>query len=138
MTLTLNDPQRRRPRRALCQVERPPTRQTYDYGANGAGSSQSILIPDADAGTWYLLVYAESVAAPPSSFTLLANATPVVVTAVTPVQYANNAVATLTLTGAGFTSGSSVALVSSDGTTDLSGQQRPFRHVHPAHGERST
>ena len=38
-------------------------------------------------------------------------------TAVTPVQYGTNSVATLTLTGAGFTTRPSVALVAADGTT---------------------
>src|SRR6185312_5608661 len=37
-----------------------PTRRDYDYAANGAGSSQRILIPDAAAGTWYILAYAVS------------------------------------------------------------------------------
>ncbi|MGO9917226.1 MAG: Ig-like domain repeat protein, partial [Isosphaeraceae bacterium] len=94
----------------------PPTREDYDYGANGVGSSQSLLIPSATAGTWYLLVYAESVASTPGYFTLQVNATPLVVNAVTPVQYGTNAVATFTLNGAGFTSATSVSLVGSDNT----------------------
>ena len=90
LVLNLNDASSGRPCRALRQVEQPAdAADDYDYGANGAGSSQSILIPSANAGTWYVLVYAESVNAPPSTFTLLANATPVVVTAVTPVEYAS-------------------------------------------------
>ena len=95
----------------------PPTRETYDYGANGAGSSQSLLVPSADAGTWYVLVYAESVAAAPSSFTLQVDAAPLLVTSVTPVQYGANAVAALTVNGAGFTNTTSFALVASDNTT---------------------
>jgi YD repeat-containing protein len=94
-----------------------PTRETYQYGANGAGSSQSLLVPSAAAGTWYVLVYAESVANAPSSFTLQVNTTPVVVTAVTPVSYATNAVATLTLNGAGFSTTTSLVLVAANGTT---------------------
>ena len=64
-----------------------------------------------------MLVYAESVASAPDSFTLQAIATPIVVTTVTPVTYATNEVATLTLNGAGFTTTASVSLVASDGTT---------------------
>ena len=44
------------------QFGTPPTRQTTTTAANGAGASQSLLIPSAAAGTWYVLVYAESVA----------------------------------------------------------------------------
>jgi len=95
----------------------PPTREVYDYGANGAGSSQSLLVPSADAGTWYVLVYAEAVATAPSSFTIRADASPVLVTSVAPVLYGTDSVATMTLNGAGFTNATTVALVSSDGTT---------------------
>jgi hypothetical protein len=95
----------------------PPTREDYTYGANGAGASQSLLIPSASAGTWYVLVYAESVAAPPSSFTLRADTSSVLVTAVTPVAYSTNSVASLTLTGAGFTTATAVALVAANGIT---------------------
>ncbi len=95
----------------------PPTRGSYQYGANGSGALQSLVIPAAPAGTWYILVYAESVVVPTSSFTLLASASPVVVSTVTPATYSANAVATLTLTGAGFATNSTVALVAADGTT---------------------
>ncbi len=93
-----------------------PTRETYAYAANGWGSSQSIVIPSAPAGTWWILAYAESVASPPQSFTIEADATPLLVTGVTPAQYGTGAVATLTLNGAGFTPSTTVALVSADGT----------------------
>jgi YD repeat-containing protein len=93
-----------------------PTRATYDYAANGTGPSQSLLVPSAVAGTWYVLVYAELVAVAPSSFTLQADASPAVLTAVTPVHYGTNAVASLTLNGAGFTSTTSVALIAANNT----------------------
>jgi RHS repeat-associated protein len=89
----------------------PPTRETYQYGANGAGSSQSLIVPSGAAGTWYILVYAESVTNAPSSFTLEAVAAPVFVSSVTPVQYGANALATLTLNGAGFAPSSTVTLI---------------------------
>ncbi len=98
------------------QLGTPPTRQVYGEAANGSGASQSLLIPSADAGTWYILVYAESASAG-STFTLVANATPLRVTGVSPVQYGTNTVATLTLTGAGFTAATTVALVAANGTT---------------------
>ncbi len=103
----------------------PPTRQVYDAGANGAGASQSLLIASADAGTWYVLVYAEAVTAN-DGFSLLASSTPVQVTAVTPSQYGTNSVATLNVIGAGFTNPTSVALVASDNTTTYSASAVTF------------
>ena len=93
-----------------------PTRQIYDYGVNGTGSSQSLLIPSANAGAWYILVYAQSVAHLPGSFTLQAVTSPVTATGVTPSRYGTFSVATLTVTGAGFTNATSVALVSPSNT----------------------
>ncbi len=93
----------------------PPTRETYQYGATGAGSSQRLLIPDAAAGTWYVLAYADSVATPLSGFTLLATAGEVMLTAATPGQSAVTATTNLTITGAGFSGGSTVSLVSAAG-----------------------
>jgi YD repeat-containing protein len=94
----------------------PPTREDFAFDANGGGPSQSLVVPSAAGGTWYVLVYAASVAAPPTSFTIRADASPVLVTGITPVQYGANAVASLTVDGAGFTSNTSVALVSADNT----------------------
>jgi RHS repeat-associated protein len=117
LSIILTDPNTADETELYASFGAPPTRQTYDYGANGSGSSQSLLIPKANAGIWYVLVYAESVASAPCSYTLESYASSVVVQAVTPVQYGANSNATLTLTGAGFTTGSSVALVASNNTT---------------------
>ncbi len=93
----------------------PPTRETYDYGANGVGSSQSLLIPNAAAGTWYVLAYAESVAAPPSTFSLSAISAETVVSNFTPNHSGNGADITVILNGAGFEDGTSVAMLSAGG-----------------------
>jgi len=116
LSLQLTDPTASDHVELYARFGAPPTRQVYDAGASGAGASPSLLIPSADAGTWYVLVYAEAVAAN-SGFSLLANSTPVLVTAVSPAQYGANSVATLTLTGAGFTNPTSVALVAAGNTT---------------------
>ena len=40
----------------------PPTRETFDYRySNASAPDQSILVPHAAAGTWYVLVYAANV-----------------------------------------------------------------------------
>ena len=93
----------------------PPTRETYDYGDSSSGASHSLLVPNATPGTWYVLVYGESVLTP-DSFTLQTTSSPLILTGVTPDQYGANANAVLTVTGAGFDTTSSVSLVSSDGT----------------------
>jgi hypothetical protein len=90
----------------------PPTRETYDYGTNGSGSSQSLLIPNAAAGTWYVLAYAESVSAPSSTFSLTATSAEAVVSNFTPNHSGNGADITVTLNGAGFEDGTSVAMLS--------------------------
>jgi RHS repeat-associated protein len=94
-----------------------PTRATYDYGQNGAGSSQSILVPNATAGTWYILVYGESIAAVPQNYTLQATAPEVALASSSTSESGANTDTTLNLTGAGFTSGSVVSLLAADGHT---------------------
>jgi hypothetical protein len=94
----------------------PPTRA--DYGAMAANSTAGdlqLLIPLAPAGTWYFLVYGDYIATP-SDCTLSAAASGLVLTRVTPDHHADNADATLTLTGAGFDNTTAVTLVSSNGT----------------------
>src|SRR5262249_45184279 len=56
----------------------PPTRSDYQYVSAAPGSSQQhVLVPMAAPGTWYILVYAVSVPAPPSSYSLTAAVSPV-------------------------------------------------------------
>lgn len=91
------------------------TRGTYDYAATGAGANQSLLVPSATAGTWYVLVYAESVPQP-GAFSLTARGADLEVTASYPGRASSSAPATLTVTGGGFDSGTTVELVASNGT----------------------
>ena len=94
----------------------PPTRQTYNYGVNGSGSSHSLLVPEANAGTWYVLVFGATIPSTPGSFTLQATSGEVVLTGTNTTKTTTNSNTTLTLSGAGFTTGSTVSLVASDGT----------------------
>src|SRR5665213_3328636 len=57
MSIILSDPATADHTELYASFGAPPTRQTYDYGVNGSGSSQSLLVPEANAGTWYVLVY---------------------------------------------------------------------------------
>src|ERR1700733_3057433 len=117
LAIDLTDPDSADHNELFASFGQPPTLADYQDGSTASGASQSLLIPDADAGTWYVLVYSESVAAPPSSFTLQATSGEVVLTGSTPTQSATNIATSLTITGAGFTTGSAVSLISSNGTT---------------------
>ena len=95
----------------------PPTRAEFDYSYSAVGSAnQDVWALRSTAGTWYVLVYGASVPSA-SSFTLLATASPVAVSSYTPQQQGNNTDAVVTLSGAGFTAATTVALSSSGGTS---------------------
>jgi RHS repeat-associated protein len=103
---------------AYAKFGAPPTRADYQYmSAVPTSVTQTILVPAASPGTWYILVYAGAVAAAPQSYTLTATVSPLSLTAVTPDHLGNAADAILTLTGAGFDSTTTVSLVAAGGTT---------------------
>ena len=94
----------------------PPTRQTYNYSANGAGASHDLLVPTANAGTWYVLVYGESIPSASGSFTVQAASNDVFLSG-SPTfarDAAGNTV--LTVNGAGFNGGSVISLIGGNGT----------------------
>ena len=93
-----------------------PTRADYDYRfTNLSSSDQQILVPMANPGTWYVLVYGDTIATP-STYTLTAHTANLMVTSVTPDRSGTTVASTLTLTGAGYDSSAGVSLVSQDGT----------------------
>ena len=93
----------------------PPTREFSEFNdISGSAASRELLIPAA-AGSWYILVYADTVAVP-GTFSIEARQSPIVLTEVTPGSQAGNVGATLALTGAGFSPGVTAELVSSGGT----------------------
>ena len=91
----------------------PPSRGVYDSCAKGPGTDQQILVPMATTGTWYVLVYGESVPSA-SSYSLLATTSGLVLTEVTPDHHGNTAPMVLTLSGAGFDNTTCVELVAGD------------------------
>ncbi|WP_341348910.1 RHS repeat-associated core domain-containing protein [Syntrophorhabdus aromaticivorans] len=93
-----------------------PTRADYDYRfTNLSSPDQQILVPMAKPGTWYVLVYGDTIATP-STYTLTAHTANLMVTSVTPDRSGTTVASTLTLTGAGYDSSAGVSLVSQDGT----------------------
>ena len=96
----------------------PPTRADFQFDSTVPHSlSRTVLIPKASPGTWYILVYAASVALAPENYTLTATVSPIDLTAVSPDRLGNGAEAVLTLTGAGFDSTTTVSLVAAGGTS---------------------
>ena len=95
----------------------PPTRGDYDYRFVNAGSSdQRGLVSMAAPGTWYVLVYADSIPSP-STFTIQALASPILLLDVTPNRHGNSADAALTLAGAGFDGTTTFQLIAAGGAT---------------------
>jgi RHS repeat-associated protein len=93
----------------------PPTRGRYDYRSSGTGASAQLVVPNAAAGDWYVLVYGETISTP-SDFTLEAIAASVLLTSVSPERHPTSADLLLTVNGGGFNQGTTVALNGSDGT----------------------
>jgi RHS repeat-associated protein len=116
LTVALTDPATAGRTELYARFGSPPTREAYDYAATGPGRGQSLFVPSATPGTWYVLVYGQSVPAP-GQYTILARGSAAKLTSVFPTRAGSAAPVTLTLTGAGFTAGTTVALVGSNGTT---------------------
>jgi RHS repeat-associated protein len=94
----------------------PPTRADFDYRFTGTGADQQVLIPNAPAGTWYVLVYGESITTP-SGYTLQVTTSGMIVSGVTPDHHGNARTLTMTLAGAGFDPTTIVELVASGGAS---------------------
>ena len=95
----------------------PPTRSDYQYRfSDPAAANQQVVAPSAAPGTWYILVYGNSIPAP-STYTLTASTAPIDLLAANPPHAGNGADTTLSLSGAGFTPGTTVSLVAAGGTT---------------------
>jgi RHS repeat-associated protein len=117
LSLTLDDESAVNRNELYFKLGAPPTRGDYDYRGSASGSpDQTLTVPMATAGTWYVLVYSAH-APTPSNYSLLADLVTVVVDSVTPSHHGTSADAVLTIRGAGFNRTSSVELVGSDGTS---------------------
>ena len=90
----------------------PPTPTNYSYrSSNGVTANPQLVVPAASPGTWYILVYSVSV---PSahSFTLTAAGAPIQLSTVEPTKAPTGSSDTLNLTGSGFSTGTTVKLIS--------------------------
>jgi RHS repeat-associated protein len=82
----------------------PPTRTVFDQRSTASSADQTLLVPSAPAGDWYVLVYSTSASGGGGggAFTIRASPTPVRIAAITPDHYGALGDATATITGAGF------------------------------------
>ena len=119
LLIQLDDPSTADHNELYAKFGSAPTQQSYDYGTSSSGSSPNLIAPQAAPGTWYILVYAESVPTA-STFTLLASESTVELTGSSPDHSGNSAPATLTISGAGFIAGTTVSLVAANGTSTYS------------------
>ena len=116
----------------------PPTRSDFQVASDGpAGPGGSVLIPTAQPGDWYILLYSDS-APTPGAFTLLAATSGLVLTSITPDHYSEvgslsivppegapySQAVTMTLTGRGFDAATTVQFIAADGTIYPAGAVR--------------
>jgi hypothetical protein len=100
-----------------------PTRQIFDQRSTIPGADQSLLVPLAAAGQWYILLYS-NLAPIPSDYTIRAVTSPVFVSRITPEQIGGGGSVPFTVTGAGFVNGTQLELVDSTSTVF------PIANVH--------
>src|SRR5262245_49533607 len=93
-----------------------PTRSSAGYQSVAAAADQRVTVPLAAPGTWYVLVYSEAVPAL-GGFRLTATASPLLLSEVTPNRLSDGAESVLSVTGAGFRTGTAVELVAAGGAT---------------------
>jgi YD repeat-containing protein len=91
----------------------PPTRQKYDFVGGTFADTQSILVPIAASGKYYILLYGRGLTAD-AEFTLNAESRALLVTRNSPSFAVRNSVANLSVAGLGFLPGTTVELVSSN------------------------
>ena len=92
-----------------------PTPGSYDYRFSVAGADQTIFVPNAAAGDWFILAYNDS-GPLPGQFTLEVDFIEgVVLQAVSPETIGNTGLGSITIDGAGFDTSTQVSLAS-DGT----------------------
>jgi hypothetical protein len=95
-----------------------PTRSQYQYRYSiPFAGNQTVTVPTTQAGTYYILAYANDVPTPPESYSLVAQLVPFGIQSTTPSQVGAGPV-TLQIDGAQFTSGLTFQLQNGNGTVN--------------------
>jgi IPT/TIG domain len=89
--------------------------------------TQQVIIPDAQAGSYYILLAGDTGSGIGGPFTLRATVLPLQASSVGPAQAGNSGPTTLTIQGAGFTPGATVSLVPQSGGAAIAATQVTFQ-----------
>jgi RHS repeat-associated protein len=89
----------------------PTTSANLTSSTSPTQTTQQVIIPDTQAGTYFILVQGDTGSSSGQPFTLSAKSLPLQVTSVGPNQAGNAGTTTLTIEGAEFTAGTTVSLV---------------------------
>ena len=99
-----------------------PTALASDFLAVNSGPSQQLILTGpAGGGTYYILVYGNQINGA-NPYQLLAETGPLFVTAVTPTRHGNIMPGTVTLSGAGFDTTTTVEFLAANGAVQLPSQ----------------
>jgi RHS repeat-associated protein len=117
LLITLNNGGANNVTELYAQLGSPPTRGAFGYESISPNSpNQQILIPNANAGTYYVLIYGNQISTP-GSYSVQVLAANVFLTRVAPNLGPNNTALTLTLNGVGFLPSTGVQLISTNGAS---------------------
>lgn len=89
-----------------------PSRGAFDF-CSSSTADPTVQVPLATPGTWFVLVYSRTAAAP-STFSLLASSNAVFLNSITPDKSVTGLAADISLSGGGFVPGTTVDLVAAN------------------------
>ncbi len=105
-----------------------PTSSAYEESSTSpTQTTQTVVIPDTQAGDYYILLTGDTGSGSGEPFTLSATALPLQVTGVSPAQAGNSGTTTLTIEGAEFTAGTTVSLVPHGGGAAIAASEVTFQ-----------
>ncbi len=92
-----------------------------------AATTQQVVIPDPQAGTYYIFLTGDTGSGSGKPFSLSATLLPLQVSSIAPARSGNSGTTTLTIQGADFTAGSTVSLVPHGGGSPIAAGQVSFQ-----------
>ncbi len=105
-----------------------PTTSTFEASSTfTTQTTQQIVIPNTQAGTYYILLQGDTGSTGGQPFTLSAQTLPLQVTSASPTQSGNTGTTTFTVQGAEFTSKTTVSLVPHGGGSPIAATQVTFQ-----------
>ncbi len=105
----------------------PSTSANLTSSTSPTQTTQQVVIPDTQAGDYYVLLTGDAGSGSGEPFTLSATALPLQISSVGPSQAGNSGTTTLTIQGAEFTAGTTVSLVPRGGGTAIAASDVMFQ-----------